>query len=388
MIESQAARTLTHGMEVRMRSVLLAIVVCLPLPAVAQAIRIITLATPNGRLDHEFTRVESIRELKDGRVIVSDPGDRGLVVVDFRNGSVADVSHKGRGPAEYAQAGTVYGLAADSSLMSDGGNRRWLLFAGDRVAVTIPPGDRAMLATQGGVSGVDTLGRLLAQRRPLPQPGLSIVGKDDSTMLILVSRARGTADTIAAVRRQPGRMEAQYGGDGKLASTRLRINPFVAGEKFILFRDGWLAVARVEPYRIDWRARDGRWTRGSALPIPLVNMSEREKRAAMVRMAKENNLPVSSPDTFSDWPVTLPPFNPSGPLLESSDGRLLVRHQPSADHEETIYDVVNRRGQLDGQLKLAPNEHVVGFGVASVYVVVADDDGIERLRRHPWTARQ
>jgi hypothetical protein len=45
---------------------------------------------------------------------------------------------------------------------------------------------------------------------------------------------------------------------------------------------------------------------------------------------------------------------------------------------------VNRRGGLDGQLVLATNERVVGFGARSVYLSVTDDDGIQRLRRHPW----
>ena len=369
-----------------MRYPFVAAVLFLPSAALAQAIRITPLAPPSGRLDHEFTRVESVRELKDGRVIVSDPNDRGLVVIDFRNGSVVDVSHKGRGPGEYARAGTVYGLAADSSVMSDNANRRWLLLHGDRVVATIPPDDPAVLAAAGIVSGADTFGHVLTQRRPPPKPGPSIIGKDDSTTLVLVSRARGTVDTLTAVRRQPGRLEARYSADGRLSSTTMRINPFVAGEKFILFRDGWLAVARVEPYRVDWRAPDGKWTRGAPLPIPSINMNDREKRAAMARMAKENNLPVTSPDAFSDWPATLSPFRPSGSLLEASDGRLLVPHQSSADHEETIYDVVNRRGQLDGQLTLPPNERIAGFGAASVYVVVVDDDGIERLRRHPWSA--
>src|SRR3990172_439720 len=164
-----------------MRYPLIAAVLFVPSTALAQAIRVIALAPPSGRLDHEFTRVESVLELKDGRVIVSDPNDRGLVVIDFMNGSVVDVSHKGRGPGEYARASTVYGLAADSSVMTDNANRRWLLLHGDRVVATIPLDDPAVLAAAGIVSGADTFGHVLTQRRPPPKPGPSIIGKDDST---------------------------------------------------------------------------------------------------------------------------------------------------------------------------------------------------------------
>src|SRR3989304_5667300 len=138
-----------------MRYPFVAAVLFLPSAALAQAIRITPLAPPSGRLDHEVTRVESVRGLKDGR---------GLVVIDFRNGSVVDVSHKGRGPGEYARAGTVYGLAADSSVMSDNANRRWLLLHGDRVVATIPPDDPAVLAAAGIVSGADTSGHVLPPR--------------------------------------------------------------------------------------------------------------------------------------------------------------------------------------------------------------------------------
>ena len=56
----------------------------------------------------------------------------------------------------------------------------------------------------------------------------------------------------------------------------------------------------------------------------------------------------------------------------------------SADHPETRYDIVNRRGVLDGQLTMPSNERIVSIGATSVYVAVIDDDGIQRLRRHPW----
>ena len=38
----------------------------------------------------------------------------------------------------------------------------------------------------------------------------------------------------------------------------------------------------------------------------------------------------------------------------------------------------------DGQLIMSPNECIVSLGAKSVYVAVTDDDGIQRLRRHPW----
>jgi hypothetical protein len=45
---------------------------------------------------------------------------------------------------------------------------------------------------------------------------------------------------------------------------------------------------------------------------------------------------------------------------------------------------VDRRGVRMAQLRLPDNQRVVGFGTASVYVAIGDDDGLERLQRHPW----
>ena len=37
-----------------------------------------------------------------------------------------------------------------------------------------------------------------------------------------------------------------------------------------------------------------------------------------------------------------------------------------------------------GPLSMSPNERIVSLGAKSAYVAVTDDDGIQRLRRHPW----
>jgi hypothetical protein len=105
----------------------------------------------------------------------------------------------------------------------------------------------------------------------------------------------------------------------------------------------------------------------------------------MERLAAASGRKASPPDSSPDWPATLPPYRSPVALLAAPDGRVVVPRLASADHPETRYDVVNRRGLLDGQLILRPNERIVGFGAATVYVAVSDDDGIQRLQRHPWT---
>ena len=54
---------------------------------------------------------------------------------------------------------------------------------------------------------------------------------------------------------------------------------------------------------------------------------------------------------------------------------------------ETDYDLFDRTGARMATMQHPDSERAVGFGSRSGYVSVRDDDGIVRLRRHPWPFR-
>src|SRR5215213_3666149 len=100
------------------------------LPALAplgtpQAPRV--LDKPQAEVPEPFTNVGSVRELSDGRVIVIDNGDRAVYAVDFKAGTSTQVGRPGAGPNEYRTPGVLLALAADTTLVTDGGNRRMLV---------------------------------------------------------------------------------------------------------------------------------------------------------------------------------------------------------------------------------------------------------------------
>jgi hypothetical protein len=76
------------------------------------------------------------------------------------------------------------------------------------------------------------------------------------------------------------------------------------------------------------------------------------------------------------------PFLP-GALQASAAGDLWIRRTPTAGRPETVYDVITRRGVTSGRLTLRENAQVAAIGRDAIYVIVTDDDGIQRLRRHP-----
>lgn len=326
------------------------------------------LPAPNGRLNVEFSDLTTIRELADGRVLLYDRKEERLVVGDFPSGSVYDVARKGQGPAEFEFIATFLPLAGDTTIAADQ-TRRWLILVGDSVVRKVLPRHPALQRALQPL-GADHNGRILTQ----DFPG-SWATPAESTLAVLVHRVSGVADTIARMALGGRRNRVSTGTTPGGRGISVRRLPLQAWETPLLFPDGWVAIARIEPYRVDWRTPEGRWLSGKPLSARPIRMSEAEKAAYIRRNSWSRNA--------TDWPVELPPFENPVKLLASPDGRLVLRRLPTLADPGTRYDVIDRAGNRVRQLVLPANEYIIGFGARSVYVVATDDDGIQRLRRHP-----
>jgi hypothetical protein len=161
------------------------------------------------------------------------------------------------------------------------------------------------------------------------------------------------------------------------------VNPLAVGEQVVLFPDGWVAIARLDPYRVDWISNDGRQIQGPELPHARVHVDDSVKRWVLEERARQTGQPAARPEGVpdDDWPATIPPFL-NNAILPAPDGALWILRAATKPNAATIYDVADRRGRVVHRVTLAPNERVVGFGQGAVYSVVVDDDGIQRLRRH------
>src|SRR4051812_23086983 len=126
----------------------------------AQAAPRLSLGRPTGAVAERFVFARSVRELSDGRVLVSEPGpDSRLVVLDFATARAKSIGRMGRGPEELEHASKLFSAGGDTTIM-DAGGRRWLTFVGDRIVATTKPDDPALLAAPS-LRGVDRLGRVL-----------------------------------------------------------------------------------------------------------------------------------------------------------------------------------------------------------------------------------
>ena len=373
-----------------MRNVLAVTILSIPALVGAQQPAVIKLQPHNARLETAFTAITSIRELSDGRILVTDPRDLQLVVADFRTGDVRQISRRGGGPGEYGFAAPVHAIAGDSSLMADFLQRRVLLLDQDKIVATVAADNAVIRATQGFITFADRVGNVVSQKSSDPPEGQSTTSMKDSTAVIRVARRTGRMDTLAMVLVRPTVRTITRNAKGDISFSSARPLRLRVGEQFMLHPDGWLAVIRINPFRVDWRSPDGRWTLGAPLPVPVIRMSEKEKQASLARTARSmaanpSSTPIPpqlrTPD--DDWPDVMPPYL-QGETLFSPEGHVMIRRQPSADHPGVAYFVVDRRGRLAGMIEMKDNERIFAPGARSIYVVETDADDLRYIRRHPW----
>ena len=377
---------------------LFAIVATFPSPVQGQSERQLRLPPANARLSEAFSSIGSVRELSDGRVLITDSRDGRIVAANLSTWAVEQVGRRGQGPNEYGTVGPLLPLAGDSSLMVDVMGRRWLLFAGSSIVATIPPDAPIIKAVKTFAKGADGLGHVWVSVSPrefvqeTAKAGSIDFGPADSDLVVRGNRATGKLDTVTKVRGAVSRRTVTANAYGKFHGVTWSHAPLSAAEGAALFADGWFAVARVEPYRVDWIAPDGRVSRGLPIPVTPIRVTTAEKEAYFARLAASRAPEVATPalpepmrreiGALRDrFPAVFPPF--TGAPLAGGDGNLWLRRPVSKHFPNLRYDVVDRRGQRIGTVSLARGERVVAVGRTAVYVAWKDQDDIERLRRHP-----
>jgi hypothetical protein len=366
-----------------------------------QAVRQLRLKPATAELSEEFTSIGSVRELSDGRVLLTDPREGRVVLADLKTGAVQQVGRKGQGPNEYGNAGSLHPLGSDSSLLVDVSTRRWLLFSGPAIAATLPPDTPIIKAFKNFARGADEQGNVWSSVSPLEfnpetaKPGTTTFGPADSDFVVRGNRRTGKVDTVTKFRVAVSRLTVMTNPQGKISSVSSVRAPLSVGEEAALFFDGWFAVARLDPYRVDWISPDGRVSKGPPIPVTPIKATKAEKDAFFARQeaaraaGRSGNAAGAMPpamqrqlDALRDqFPDEFPPY--SNGLIAGGDGNLWLRHPVSMHYLDARYDVVDRRGQLIGVVNLGKAERIVSVSKTAVYVAWKDADDIERLRRHP-----
>src|SRR4051812_31345219 len=102
----------------RSSAVLFALAATLPPLAAAQVVPTRTLSKPDAEWSEPFSQPAGLRELKDGRVIVSDSRDKTIQLIDFK-GDAKKIGREGSGPGEYGLPSAVFAAPGDMTWVFD-----------------------------------------------------------------------------------------------------------------------------------------------------------------------------------------------------------------------------------------------------------------------------
>ena len=373
-------------------------------PAAAQ-LPVRTLGKPDVEYGEPFTQVNGIRELRDGRVIVADAREKSVQVIDLRAGRAQKVGREGSGPGEYALPARLLALPADTSVVYDPLNRRFLVIGPDGKAgpfVSYEPDESGPTRITIGARYTDARGRLYSLGSAFSVAPNGETSSADSAPILRLDRATRKTDTVAFVRVPPTVIRTSQGG----ANVSVRAgggNPFVAADEWAVMPDGRVAIVRVKDYHVDWYAPNGQRTSGTAIAYDRIKVTDDDKKAFRERRASgggttmvitqqvgpngtSRNPGAALPSSVqlpepTDWPDVKPPFL-GGAATATPNGQLWVlRSRPAKDRIPT-YDVFDASGRVTGRVALPPDTRLVGFGNGTVYLVRSDDDDLQYLQRY------
>jgi len=404
-------------------------------PVSAQPVPVRTFSKPAAEFAEPYSAVRGVRELADGRVVVTDPRDKVVQLVDLKTGRATTLGREGSGPNEYQMPSGAFALPGDSTLIADPLNSRFFVLGpGGRLAGTWSPaaaastggpgGDRPttrtmparppaggsgpVVMTMGGggpmamlqTRATDARGRVYTTGSPIamtpegPKPA-------DSLPLMRVQRATSAADTVAWLQVPKGNTNVNATGGNM--SIRIGGGPFAANDGWAVLPDGRVAVVRYQDYHVEVYPASGRAApaRGTPVRFTPVSVTAAEKQAWRDTRSRSGNVAIAmtrtegpggssqqsravapSAEEPTDWPAVMPPFDASR-VFAAPNGQLWVGRYQSARDKAPRYDVFDASGKLTGQVVFPADTRVIGFGKSTVYTVRIDADDLQYLQR--WT---
>ena len=382
-------------------------------PAIAGAQRQLMLAKPDAEFSEPFSIISGVRELKDGRVIVSDSKEKTLQLLDFRAGA-SKISREGSGPGEWLLPNGIAALPGDSTAIWDGGNRRYLLLGPDAKPVRefrLEPPEGLPRNGYGAFSattprGIDEKGNIYFQGSPFIE-GPDGMTTADTIPVLRFNRARQRPETVAYVRPQQGAASVKPGPGGRgFNITNGLGNPLVPSDTWAALPDGRVVVLRGDTYRVDIYS-DRRAVQGAAvlyekLPVNAAMKAMLEaERKQMMSGGSTRSRPggsgggdavlqgliaeqVKALTNMEPWPEYAPAFRQYSAMTRHAGAasQVWVLRTRRSDSDSVHYDVLDISGRLAARVTMAPKSRVIAFGNGTAYVTRTDDDDLQHLQRY------
>lgn len=371
----------------------------LPLSVGAQGTPETRLTRPDAQWEEPLSSIRGLRQLTDGRVLLSDGIDNVLLRLDLARQQADTIGRTGAGPGEYKSPDQVFGMPGGGTLLLDLGNGRLTDYLADgkvKESLSVArgePGQGLMLVVPP--LAVDGQGRIYFQVRGGGPGG----APPDSAPVIRWDRARDTFDTLAKVKLPSVRVSTS--GSANNRNVQMRPRPLTTEDGWAVAPDGRLGIVRAADYHVEWLALDGRVIRGPAIPYSPVKVTMADKKEWISQTGDGVSVSVSnnngeirtsfargrggrtppSPDDF-EWPEVKPPFA-AGSVVAAPDGNLWVRRYTAAG-QPAAYDVFGSDGRLARRVILPAGRRLEGFGTGTVYLSRADESDLRYLERYKY----
>jgi hypothetical protein len=362
---------------------------------------LVVLAKPLAEHEEGMSELAGLRELRDGRVVVSVTGEGRLMVLDFRTQGATDAAKQGSGPLEFRIAGPLFALG-DSVGMMDAGLRRLLIVGPDgkptRTSAIGGTGTDIMAFVRiGRIVAADRAGRIYSESRGMTMVPGKMPTMSDTVALVRWSKLGEKGDTLAT-RFEHTEMPGMAGDEKKGIKLTLKMDVLTPRDGWDVFPDGRVTTVRIGNYQVESIDPSGKTTIGGRVanePVPLT-AQDRQRLVKQTREAYELGLKLGMSMAGSaaqgkmpkidfdvqeptEWPKNRPIFFG---VFAATDGSTWVARSMPGLGGPSDYDVLGRDGKIVKRVRFPERVTVIGFGKGVVYTVRRDEDDLRYVQKY------
>ncbi len=348
------------------------------------------LGSPTATFPEPLSLIRGLRELSDGRVLVTDWIEERLVALDFVGGTSRDIGRVGRGPREFRLPAGLVALPGDSTLLVDVGNGRFVIVGPD-LAINRTMSARPDEARFGITPrAADDTGRVYFTTSPWARGPAA--GPSDSVDIARWDPQRHTVESLGTVNGITRRKDR-----GPSMTPRFPNVPFAPQDAWAVTHQGDVFIVRSADYHIERVTRDGQVVVGPPIRHETLPVTHDDKFAYVLWNTLSSPIGgrgegmAHQPAAWSEpayieemianneFAEVKPPFVPGGAWTTPQGELWVERSVPFGT--PTTYDVFDDQATRVKQMVLPEGRRLLGFGRGVLYAVVEDEDGLQWVEK-------